>query len=408
MRPRHAFAFAALCLITTPLAAADWPNWLGPNRNGSSPETGLLTKWPTSGPKVLWQVPGGDGYSSVAVAGGRAITLVQRDGAEQVLALDAAKGTELWHRKIAPAYKNQYGNGPRSTPTIEGDLVYVQSVTGPLVCLKAATGDVVWQHDLLKEFGGKNLTWGLSASPLIDGDLVYALPGSMSTGIAAFDKRSGKVALEITDDKAAYATPVAVTVGGKRQIIFFTAVGLVAISPETKKLLWRVPWKTEFDCNIATPLVLGDKLFVSSGEGVGCALFQLKADGPPDVVWRFKGKKSPMTSYWATAVAHEGHLYGFSGEFDKQIDLNCVEIATGKLKWSQEDFGKGALILAEGHLFMTTKKGDLVVARATPEKYEEKGRITLLGVNRTVPTLSNKRLYLRDLKNIYCVDVGSH
>ncbi|MCI0381104.1 MAG: PQQ-like beta-propeller repeat protein [Gemmataceae bacterium] len=399
---------ATICVVLLAVAgawSADWPHWLGPNYNGASPETGLLTTWPTEGPKVLWKVEGGDGYSSIAVANGRAITLVQKADGEYALALDAVKGKEMWKQKIGPFYKNSYGNGPRSTPTIEGGLVYVQSVTGPLVCLKAENGDIVWQKDLLKDFKAKNIQWGLSASPVIEGDLVLAIPGGEGAGVAAFDKKTGKTVWTTGDDKAAYASPVAVTVGGQRQIIFFTAAGLLAVSPDKGKELWRVPWTTEFDCNICTPLVISDKLFVTSGEFVGCALFQLQSSGPPKVLWESKGKKSVMTNYWANSVLHEGHLYGFHGQFDQRIDLHCVEAATGKLKWSKEDYGKGAVLLADGHLFLTTKKGDLVLARTNSEKYEEKARVSLLGENRTVPTLAHKRLYVRDRKNIFCLDV---
>jgi outer membrane protein assembly factor BamB len=398
-------ALGVVLIATAAAAAADWPQWLGPNRNGASPEKGLLTTWPKEGPKVLWQAEGGDGYSSVAVAGGRAITLVQRGGEELVLALDAAKGTELWKQRIGPAYKNSYGNGPRSTPTIDGKLIYVQSVTGPLVCLEAEGGKIVWQHDLLKEFGAKNLRWGLSASPLVDGDLVFALPGAKGAGVAAFHKQTGKLAWKTGDDEAAYASPVTVTVGGQRQVIFFTAAGLLAVTPEKGTELWRVPWITEFDCNIATPLVLADRLFVSSGEKVGCTLFELAASGPPKIVWEGKGKKSPMTNYWATSVAHDGYLYGLSGEFDKRIDLHCVDLKTGKLVWSRKDFGKAAVTLADGHLFLTAKAGDLVLVRATPEKYEEKARVQVLGETRTAPTIADGRLYLRDREKIICLDI---
>jgi outer membrane protein assembly factor BamB len=400
---------AALAMVfgsTLGLSAADWPHWLGPQRNGASPETGLLTTWPATGPMILWQAKGGDGYSSVAVADGRAVTLVQRDGKEIVIALDAVNGTELWQTPLAPAYKNMYGNGPRSTPTLEGDLVYVQSVSGPLACLHAKDGKIIWQHDLLKEFGAKNIMWGLSASPTIEGELVLAIPGAKGAGVAAFDKKSGKLIWKTGNDKAAYATPIPITVADQRQLLFFTASGLLAVSHAGKEL-WRVPWTTEFDCNICTPLLIGDKLFVSTGEEVGSALFQLKSDGPPEVIWEGKGNKSPMTNYWANSVEHDGHLYGFSGEFSKRIDLRCVDLNSGQVKWTQKDFGKGAITLADGHLFITTKKGDLVLVRASPERFEEKSRVTLLGENRTAPTLANKRLYLRDREKILCLDLGA-
>ncbi|MCI0685421.1 MAG: PQQ-like beta-propeller repeat protein [Gemmataceae bacterium] len=406
---RASCALIVILLAASTSPAADWPHWLGPNRNGSSPETGLLTTWPSTGPKILWQAKGGDGYSSIAVADGRAITLVQRGGQEVVVAFDAVKGTPLWETPLAPAYKNQYGNGPRSTPAIDGGSVYVTSVNGPIACLDVKTGKIVWQHDLLKEFGGKQLTWGLSASPTVEGDLVLAIPGAKGAGVAAFDKKTGKLAWKSGDDKPGYATPIGVSVGDARQLIFFTATELRGVGKDGKEL-WRVPWETEFDCNICTPLVVGAKLFVTSGEGVGSALFQLSADAPPKELWRFEGEQSPMTNYWANAVHHEGHLYGLSGEFvqeGKRIELRCVELATGKVKWAKKGFGKAAVTLADGHLFLTTKKGDLVLVRATPEKYEEKGRVTILGENRTVGTIANKRLYLRDRAKIVCVDLGA-
>jgi outer membrane protein assembly factor BamB len=400
----------ALILSTvslTPLAAADWPCWLGPLRNGSSPETGLLTTWPKDGPKLLWKVPGGDGYSSVAVARGKAVTLVQHDGGEFVLALDAVKGTKLWETKVADVFKNSYGNGPRSTPTIDGKNIYVQLPTGPLACLDAERGNIVWSVDLLKEFNSKNITWGLSASPLIEGDLVYAIPGGPGAGVVALNKMTGKLVWKAADDRPAYATPIPVTVGNQKQIVFFTATGLLAADPENGKEFWRVAWPTEFDCNICTPLPIGkDLLFVSSGEENGGVMYKLTGAGPK-VLWESKGKNSVMMNYWANAVAFDGHLYGISGEFnEKKMDLNCVDLNTGALKWSKKNFGKAAITLADSHLFITTKKGDLVLVPANPMKYEEKARVTLLEENRTVPTIAEKRLYLRDRQNVYCLDIA--
>jgi outer membrane protein assembly factor BamB len=404
---RRQLALLAALLAPALAAAADWPHWLGPNSNGSSPETGLLTRWPAKGPKQLWKVPGGQGYSAVAVAGGRAITLIQRPEGEFVLALDATSGKELWKTKVGPFYKNAYGNGPRSTPSIEGGLLWVQSVSGSLVCLKADSGEIVWQHDLLKEFNVKNLPWGLAASPLIEGDMVVAIPGAKGAGVAAFHKKTGKLLWKTGDDKAAYASPVAATVGGKRQIIFFTAAGLLGVAAGGGKELWRIPWTTEYGVNICTPLLVGQYLFVASGERVGSALFDLGAPGQPRVVWESKGKKGVLTTYWANAVEHEGYLYGLSGEFDKKIDLNCVELKTGQLMWSKQDFGKGAITLAQGQLFIATKQGDLVLVHCNPKAYLERARSRLLGENRTVPTLANRRLYLRDLQNIYCLDIAA-
>jgi outer membrane protein assembly factor BamB len=405
-----AFLGLVLCLDSSPsvVFAADWPQWLGPQRNGSSPETGLLTTWPQAGPKVLWKVQGGAGYSAVVVADGRAVTLVQRGDKEWCIALDAVKGMELWKREIGPFYKNNFGNGPRSTPTIDGPRVYAQSVSGPVVCLEAATGKVLWSVELLKEFGVKNLTWGLSASPLVDGNLVYAIPGAPGAGVVAFDKMTGKIAWQAGSDKAAYATPVTVLVDGKKQLVVFNAAGLVGMEAGTGKEFWRIPWVTEFDVNICTPLIMDDLMFVASGETVGSTLFQFKA-GKPAVVWESKGKKDQvMTNYWANAVQLDGYLYGLSGEFDKRIDLNCVELKTGKLMWSKKDFGKGAMTLADNHLWMSTKAGDLVLIHANPKGFQEEARVReFMGDNRTVPTIANGRLYVRDLESIFCLDIGA-
>jgi outer membrane protein assembly factor BamB len=331
--------------------------------------------------------------------------MVQRGKDELVIALDAASGKELWKARCGPAYMNKYGNGPRATPAVEGKHVYAQSATGPVVCLDADSGKEVWRVDLLKEFGAKNISWGLSASPLIEGDLVMVIPGGKGAGVAALNKKDGKVVWKTSDDEAAYASPVAVTVDGQRQVIFFTASGLLAVGPFDGKELWRVPWVTEYNVNISTPLVIGKQLFVASGENVGSALFNL-TKGPPTTAWESKGPKGVMTTYWCTAVEHGGHLYGLSGEFEGVINLNCVELKSGKLIWSQPRFGKGALTLADGHLFVTTKAGDLVLVPATPKGYQEKARLKLLGDNRTSATIADKKLYLRDRKNILCLDIA--
>jgi outer membrane protein assembly factor BamB len=398
---------ACLWLATPPkLPAADWPQWLGPFRNGSSPETGLLTAWPKQGPKVLWKVEGGEGYSAVVVADGRAVTMVQRGGKEVCIAHDAVKGTKLWEREIGPGFANNFGNGPRSTPSIDGKHIYLQSVNGPTACLKAADGDIVWKVDILQRFKVKNLTWGLSASPLVEGELVYAIPGAPGAGVVAFNKNTGAVAWQAGNDKAAYASPVIAVVDGKKQLIIFNAEAVVGMTPDSGKELWRVPWKTEFDVNICTPLAFGDYLFVASGEKVGSTMFQFKG-GKPFVLWESKGKTDQvMTTYWANAVELDGYLYGLSGEFDKRIDLNCVDAKTGKLMWSEKDFGKAAITLADNHLWMVTKPGNLVLVHANPKGFMEDARApNFLGENRTTPAIAGGRLYLRDQQHVYCLDI---
>ena len=284
-------------------------------------------------------------------------------------------------RTIAPGLQEPVRQRPaqHARPS-KASRVYVQSVTGPLVCLEADDGTIVWQNDLLKEFGAKNITWGLSASPLIEGDLVLAIPGGKGAGVAAFDKKTGKLVWKTGDDKAAYASPVA---RHRRR----AAAGHLlhrgrpaGASTRQGKELWRVPWKTEFDCNICTPLVVGDQLFVSSGEKVGCALFKLKADGAARSRLGEQGQEERHDQLLGQrGRPRRPPLRPVRRVRARRIDLNCVELKTGKLMWSKKDFGKGAVTLADGHLFITTKKGDLVLVPATPKKYEEKARVTLAG-----------------------------
>jgi outer membrane protein assembly factor BamB len=352
-------------------------------------------------------VDGGDGYSSIAVVGGKAVTLVQRDDAEWVLALDVSNGKTLWQHKIGAGFKNDYGHGPRSTPAIEGSRVYATSVNGPVLCLELADGKVVWEKDLLKEFNAKNITWGLSASPMLAGDVVLVIPGSATAGVAALNKNTGAVVWKTGGDKAGYASPITAKVGAATQAVFFTGQSLLGVDLADGKQLWRMPWKTDFDCNICTPLHVGDaKIFVASGEKVGGALLELQANETPKIVWESRGPKGVMTTYWANAVVQGEHLYGLSGEFSGVINLNCVELKTGKLVWSQPRFGKGSITLADKHLFITTKRGDLVLVEADPTGYKEKARLKdFIGENRTVPTLADGRLFLRDRGKIVCLDL---
>lgn len=397
---------AALALAAGSVLAADWPRWMGPDYNGSSPETGLATTFPAGGPKLLWKVAGGDGISSLAIVGKRVFTMVQRGGKELAVCLDADTGKQVWETALAPGFDDQQGNGPRATPAVDGKSVYVQCAGGVLACLNADDGKIVWQHNLLTTFNAENIAWGLSASPLVDGDRVYAVPGAKGAGAVAYEKTTGKLLWKSGNDVAAYASPAAVTVGSTRQALFFNASGLIGVAAESGKELWRIPWKTGYDCNITTPLVIGDNVFIASGEKVGCAMFKLGA-GAPTQVWAGKGPQSVLMTYWATAVERGGRLYGLSGEFSGVINLNCVDAKTGKLVWSQPRFGAAGLVLADGHLYLTTRTGELVVVAAEPGGFKETARAKVAAANSYIcPAISDKRLYFRDRQNVYCVDLS--
>ncbi len=235
---------AALALLSTTLDPSvpaaeketaqpgDWPQWRGPRRDGVSLETGLLLQWPRTGPTELWRAEAGAGYSSFAVAAGRAYTILQDGDNEAVVCWKADTGKESWRFRYPARYVNDWGSGPRSTPTVDGDYVYTVGATGLFHCLKADTGAKLWQHNLLEEFNAENLTWGVSFSPLIEGDLIYTNPGGPNGGsLAAFNKRSGKLVWKALDDAAGYSSPIAITAAGVRQIVFFTGKHLVGVAP---------------------------------------------------------------------------------------------------------------------------------------------------------------------------------
>jgi outer membrane protein assembly factor BamB len=387
--------------------SSEWPQWRGPRRDGVSTETGLMTVWPKSGLKEIWRTPKQSptpGYSCLAISDGRVFTLLaeRKEGQqhEAVVCWDAANGEELWRVSYPCTYDFAYGSGPRSTPTVEGEYVYAVGATGVFLCLKAKTGDEVWKHELLSEFGAENLTWGMSFSPLIDGDLVYTNPGGPDgNSLAAFHKRSGKLVWKALDDKAGYSSPIAITTGGVRQIIFFTGKALVSVSPSSGKLYWCYPWKTRYDCNIATPISVGDYLFISSGYNKGCALLRVSKDqsGMPQVKMVYESNQ--MCNHFSSCVYDKEHLYGFNDAL-----LTCMEFRTGRVVWTHDGFKKGSLTIADGHLIILSEDGRLAIAEATPEGYREISSSQIgEGTCWTVPVVAGGRLYVRDEKRIVCL-----
>lgn len=387
-----------LCLAAGAAFAADWPQFRGLNRDGISRETGLLKSWPAGGPRVVWKAPVGEGFSHVVVAGNRLFTLYGQGGSEHAVALDAGTGKQLWKVAIDSKYSSDMGNGSRSTPTVDAGMVYALSANGKLAALNAANGKTVWEHDLVEELNAKIPGWGVSTSPLVEGNLLLVdVGGSGGKSLAAFDKKTGKTVWTSQSDKAGYSAPIAVTVGGVRQVIFFTGTSVVSVAPATGKLFWRIPWRTDWDVNAAAPIfVAPDKLFISSGYGVGAALFKLKAGGAPEEVWKSRGMKNQFSS----SVLHNGVIYGFDDTTFKAID-----VATGKDRWRQRGLGHGSLLLADGHLAVLSDRGKLALVEATPAAYKEKGSVEILtGKCWTAPTLANGKLYVRNEESLVALD----
>jgi len=404
----------ALATFFLPAAALDaqndWPQFLGPNRNGISAETGLIDSIPAGGPKEVWRISGGVGMSGLAISRGKLLTLVQKDGQQFLTAKNAETGAPLWETPLTSQYENQQGNGPRATPTIAGEKVYAYTGEGVLVCLNLADGKLVWKHDVPSELKGKPADYGMSCSPLVVGKNVLVAAGAPQAAVVAYDAESGKLAWTAGDDPAGYSSPALLDVGGQKQIVVFTGASAIGLAPDKGTLLWRYPYETDYDANIATPLAHRGQIFLSSGENHGSVLLGLRQDGDkfvPREMWTSQGASSKLRNEWQTSMLLDNHLYGFDnvGSAGPVTHLTCVEVATGKPAWQQARFGKGNLIAADGKLFISTMKGELVVVRATPKAYEELGRATILGSTRQAPSLSNGKLYLRDDKDIVCLNV---
>jgi outer membrane protein assembly factor BamB len=401
---------AAIALLTVS-RAADWPQYRGPNHDGSSPET-IMQTWPKEGPRAVWKSPLGPSFGSFAVSGDKAFCFIQRNvngqDCEVAVAFDAGTGKEIWSVPLGkPTYDKQGGDGPRSTPTVDGNRVYFLGAHLGLTCLDAAKGDLVWQHDLTKEYNGRVIEWYSAASPILDGDLVFVNAGGRGQALLAFNKTDGKLVWKGQDDKPTHASPVPVTIHGVRQVIFFTQSGLVSVTAATGEVLWRYqfPFRTS---TAASPVVWQDIVYCSAGYGVGggaCRVSKTAKGFAAREIWRNKN----VVSHWSTPVCKDGQLYGIFGfkEFGK-APLKCIEMATGKEKWAQPGFGSGgAAILVDNHVLVQGDRGPLVLVEAKPDSYREIARAQVLGGKCwTMPVLSNGRIYARNTKEGVCLDVS--
>jgi outer membrane protein assembly factor BamB len=401
------------CFATLPEQpgkAEDWPRWRGPQLDGIARETGLLKIWPKDGPRQLWKVPLGGGFSAVAVAQGRLFTQTKENNQEVVLCLDPASGRELWRYGYDcdyAAYPSFTGGGmpksrtgPRATPTVDGDRVYTQGATGILLCLEANTGKRVWQQDLLKIAARECPTHGYCGCPLILGDRLYVqLGGPAGKAIAALDKKDGRVLWQALNEMLAPSSPIAIEAGGAPQVVFFLGKAAVGVAPEDGKLLWRYPWSTRFDLNIATPVYADGQVFISSNYGSGGAVFRLTKQAEPETVW----KTPAMQNHISTSVLYQGNLYGFSEQ-----RLRCVDFQTGKVHWDKAGLGRGSLLIADGHLIILGDHGELVLAKATPAEFAEVSRCQVFDketLTWTVPVLSDGRLYVRSENTLLALDL---
>jgi hypothetical protein len=402
--------------------AADWPQWRGVHRDDHSPETGLLKSFPPGGPRLVWTFEqAGIGYSGYSVVGGRLYSIGDEGREEFVFAVDTTNGKELWRRSIGKSYSNGYGGGPRCTPTVDGDALYVLGANGDLACLAAADGKVRWATNLSKEYKGQMMSgWGYSESPLVDGDQVVCTPGGSEGTVAAFDKATGKFRWRSTDleAKAAYSSIVVSEGGGVRHYVQLTAEGPAGISPKDGKVLWHekvTDWSTAV---IPTPVVDGDYVYVTSSYGAGCGLVKLTGDGSGGIKSQVVFTDRKLDNHHGGVVLVDGHLYYSSGNANgkKTAPFVCQEFKTGKVTWKKANtLEPSGITYADGHLYcygQTT--GTVVCVTASPTGFEETGRFTIpkqttrrsrQGGIWTHPVIADGKIYLRDQELLYCFDL---
>ncbi len=406
--------------------AADWPQWRGPDQTDISPETGLLTSWPSKGPEQLWVYDGaGMGYSGYSFAEGKLFTMGSRGEDIMVIALDANTGNELWATKIGTddpnlgkgdpkGYTTKWGNGPRSTPTYADGKVYALGPEGSFACVSSEDGKVVWSKDLITDFGGKFGGWGFAESPLVDGDKVMICPGGNEAGIVALNKDTGATiwkAEDVKPGKAEYATLMISEMNGVRQYIRFFETEVVSVRAEDGSVLWRAEWPNGKTAVIPTPVVVGNQVYVTSGYGAGSKMFEVGPDNSVKDVW----VNSEMKNHHGGVVHIDGYVYGFSDG----AGLICQDLKSGELVWNEKGRGmtKGAVHAADGMLYCLDEQEGLVsLVEANPKGFKSHGQFQLdpqseerspQGRVWTHPVVINGKLYLRDQQYIHCYDVKS-
>lgn len=383
----------------------DWPQWRGPQRTGLSSETGLLKQWPAEGPRKVWSINGlGEGYGALAIKGDRILVQGTNGSASVVYCLNRADGKTIWSAALGPKRDESRGNGPRATPTIDEERVYVLTENGDLVCLRLRDGSPIWRKNILKEFGGENPNWMISESPLIDGNRVIVSPGGRNAGIVALDKMTGNKVWAATDlsDEAAYSSCILVDVGGVKTILNFTSTAGVGVRASDGKVMFRYNRAANGTANCTTPVFADNKVFFTSAYGTGGGLLSLSAQNG-EVRHQEVYFTRDMMNHHGGVVLINGYLYGFSNAI-----LTCLEFATGKKMWSHRSVGKGALTYADGMLYLIGEDRVVGLAEANPNAYVEKGRFAIDDFGRPSwahPVVAGGKLYVRNQGMLTCYDV---
>jgi outer membrane protein assembly factor BamB len=389
---------------TAPVSGRNyWTNFRGPKRDGKYDETPVSTNWPSSGLPVIWKQPVGVGHASFAVADGKAYTIEQRRNQEVVAAYDLGTGRELWTQKWNAEFLESNGDGPRATPTYDSGRIYALGATGELRCLDANSGSVLWGKNILSDNGAKNLSWGMTASPLVVDDKVIVLPGGSSgKSVVAYNKNTGAPVWKVLNDTQAYVSPMLMELAGRRQVVVVSAMRVVGLAPENGSMLWSYAWDTEGGINVSQPIAVdANRFFISSGYRKGAALVEVKGSGnsfTATTIWENNNMKNKFNS----SVLHNGHVYGL----DEGI-LSCLDVNTGERKWKDGRYGYGQVLLAGGHLIVTTDSGEVALVKASPAGFSEVARFSALqGKTWNYPAIAGGRLLVRNSTEMAAFDIS--
>jgi outer membrane protein assembly factor BamB len=390
------------------LDAEDWPQFLGPERNGVYRGPALAEAWGPQGPRVVWRKEVGAGFAGPAVVQGR-VLLFHRVGKEEVVeSLDARTGAAQWRYAYPTTYRDDFGfdEGPRAVPVVSGGLVYTFGAEGQLHAIDLAKGTRVWSEDTMRRFKVAKGFFGAAGSPLVEDGRVLVNVGGPEAGIVAFDAKSGKVLWTATSDQASYSSAAGATIGGRRLAIFLTRAGLVGLDPATGRVQFQRPWRARIaaSVNAATPMVVGDLIFVSAEYGPGAGVFRLDGTTLAEL-W---ASNDVLTNHYATSVHHNGVLYGFHGRQEFGQSLRAVELRTGKVRWNQDRFLAGTVTLVGDRLLILRERGELVLAPASPDAFTPLARAQILpGTVRAYPALSDGVLYARNDTTLMAVDLSA-
>ena len=407
MRRLLVFGSAVLAIAAGVRAAAeDWPQFLGPERNGVYRGPALAGTWGPQGPKVVWRKSIGQGFSGPVVVQGRVILFHRMGNQEIVDALDARTGAAQWRYAYASSYRDDFGfdEGPRAVPVVADGVVYTFGAEGQLHAIDLAKGTRVWSVDTMQRFGVAKGFFGAAGSPLVEDGRVLANIGGQKAGIIAFEAATGKVLWTATDAGASYSSAVGATIAGRRLAIFLTRAGLVGLDPATGQVQFERPWRARIaaSVNAATPLVIGDLIFTSAEYGPGAGVFRLDGSTLKEL-WT---SNDVLSNHYATSVHRDGFLYGFHGRQEFGPSFRAVELRTGKVRWSQDQFRGGTVTLAGDQLVILRENGELIVAPATPDGFRPGARAQILpGTVRAYPAISDGFLFARNDNTLISVDL---